>query len=101
LRTHIENLKPIPEADDLIDRCIECGFCEPVCPSRNLTLTPRQRIVIMRELKRQERDGKNPAYKTLLDDYQYQGVDTCAADGLCSMACPVGINTGDLSRKLP
>ncbi|MCD8521455.1 MAG: FAD-binding oxidoreductase [Saccharospirillaceae bacterium] len=100
LRTHIENLKPIPEADDLIDRCIECGFCEPVCPSRNLTLTPRQRIVIMRELKRQERDGKHPAYKTLLEDYQYQGVDTCAADGLCSMACPVGINTGDLSRKL-
>ncbi|WP_430462168.1 FAD-binding and (Fe-S)-binding domain-containing protein [Thalassolituus sp. LLYu03] len=100
LRTHIENLKPIPEADDLIDRCIECGFCEPVCPSRNLTLTPRQRIVVMRELKRQERDGKNSDYQTLLQDYQYQGIDTCAADGLCSMACPVGINTGDLSRKL-
>ena len=100
LRTHIENLKPIPQADDLIDPCIECGFCEPVCPSRNLTLTPRQRIVIMRELKRQEREGKNADYAQLLRDYQYQGVDTCAADGLCSMACPVGINTGDLSRKL-
>ena len=100
LRTHIENLKPIPAADDLIDPCIECGFCEPVCPSRNLTLTPRQRIVIMRELKRQQRDGRNENYAALLQDYQYQGVDTCAADGLCSMACPVGINTGDLSRKL-
>ena len=98
--THIENLKPIPQADDLIDPCIECGFCEPVCPSRNLTLTPRQRIVVMRELSRQQREGKNPDYQQLLQDYQYQGVDTCAADGLCSLACPVGINTGDLSRKL-
>ena len=100
LRAHIENLKPIPEADDLIDRCIECGFCEPVCPSKNLTLTPRQRIVIMRELKRQQREGKDASYQSLLDDYQYMGIDTCAADGLCSLACPVGINTGDLSRKL-
>ncbi len=25
--------------------CIECGFCEPKCPSRGLTLSPRQRIV--------------------------------------------------------
>ncbi len=99
-QVHIENLKPIPEADDLVDPCIECGFCEPVCPSKNLTITPRQRIVVMRELKRQEREGKDGDYQTLLEDYQYMGVDTCAADGLCSMACPVGINTGDLSRKL-
>lgn len=100
LRVHIDNLKPIPEADDLVDPCIECGFCEPVCPSKNLTLTPRQRIVVMRELARQEREGFNANYETLLKDYQYQGIDTCAADGLCSLACPVGINTGDLSRKL-
>ncbi|MCY0964561.1 FAD-binding and (Fe-S)-binding domain-containing protein [Parathalassolituus penaei] len=100
LRSHIENLKPIPEADDLVDPCIECGFCEPVCPSRNLTLTPRQRIVVMRELKRQEREGKNADYEQLLGDFQYMGIDTCAADGLCSTACPVYINTGDLARKL-
>ncbi|MFA0697536.1 FAD-linked oxidase C-terminal domain-containing protein, partial [Vibrio sp. 10N.222.49.C9] len=35
--SHIENLKPMPAADSLVDRCIECGFCEPVCPSRTLT----------------------------------------------------------------
>ena len=104
LRTHIEHLKPIPEAHDLIDRCIECGFCEPVCPSKNLTLTPRQRIVVMRELSRLERQHANlhrsDEYEQLLSDYQYQGIDTCAADGLCSLACPVDINTGDLSRFL-
>ncbi|MDX1554166.1 MAG: FAD-linked oxidase C-terminal domain-containing protein, partial [Marinobacter sp.] len=29
---HLKNLKPLPAADPLIDKCIECGFCEPVCP---------------------------------------------------------------------
>lgn len=39
-KAHIKDLKPLPVADDGIDRCIECGFCEPTCPSRELTLTP-------------------------------------------------------------
>lgn len=46
----IKNLKRMPLANDLIDRCIECGFCEVQCPARNLTITPRQRIVIYRTL---------------------------------------------------
>ena len=102
-RVHIEDLKPIPEAHDLIDKCIECGFCEPVCPSKRLTLTPRQRIVVMRDLKRRERSSAlagDKETREILEDYQYKGIDTCAADGLCSLACPVGINTGDLSRSL-
>ena len=31
---HIEHLKLMPLADPVIDLCIECGFCEPACPSR-------------------------------------------------------------------
>ncbi len=50
-KAHIENLKPMPAADPIVDKCIECGFCEPVCPSKSLTLTPRQRIVLYRELQ--------------------------------------------------
>lgn len=98
---HLENLKPLPAADPLVDKCIECGFCEPTCPSRDLTLTPRQRIVIWREIARLEASGENPErLAELRKEYLYQGIDTCAACGLCSTTCPVEINTGDLTRAV-
>ncbi|ELK8308262.1 FAD-binding oxidoreductase [Vibrio vulnificus] len=98
--SHIENLKPMPAADPLVDRCIECGFCEPVCPSRTLTLSPRQRIVLYREMQRRERAGEKIQASELEKVFEYQGIDTCAATGLCAERCPVGINTGDLVKKL-
>ena len=101
---HITNLKPLPAADELVDKCIECGFCEPVCPSRALTLTPRKRIVLWREISRLKREGKTDndeqRLRELESEYAWQGMDTCAACGLCSTRCPVGINTGELTLKL-
>lgn len=98
---HLKNLKPLPAANPLVDKCIECGFCEPVCPSRDLTLTPRQRIAVWREIQRLERSGDDAQrLHQLRQDYDYQGDETCAACGLCSTSCPVGINTGDLTREL-
>ncbi|MDH4580509.1 FAD-binding oxidoreductase [Pseudomonas sp. BN415] len=95
---HLKNLKPLPAADEIVDKCIECGFCEPVCPSKGLTLSPRQRIVIWRDIQAKQRAGVDT--EELEQAYQYQGIDTCAATGLCAQRCPVGINTGDLVRKL-
>ena len=46
-------------------------------------------------------DGfEKTALADMLNDYSYAGVDTCALDGLCGTACPVGINTGDFIKTL-
>jgi D-lactate dehydrogenase len=95
---HLKHLKPMPAADEIVDKCIECGFCEPVCPSNGLTLTPRQRIVVWRDIQAEKRAGIDTSELERL--YDYHGIETCAATGLCAQRCPVGINTGDLVRKL-
>ncbi len=97
---HLKDLKELPPVEAEVDKCIECGYCEHKCPSRNLTTTPRRRIVIRRVLKKLHRAGDQKRYKLLLDQYQYDGLDTCAVDGLCATACPVDINTGDLVKHL-
>ncbi len=98
---HLKNLKPIPAASDIIDKCIECGFCEPACVSADLTLTPRQRIVVFRELSRLRLSGEEPHMAAALAGrFRYAGNETCATDGLCATACPVGIDTGKLVKSL-
>lgn len=99
-QAHLKDLKELPKVEEEVDRCMECGFCEHKCPSRDITLTPRKRIVVRRELLNLKNKGNQPAYQTLLKQYQYQGLETCAVDGLCATACPVDINTGDLVKRL-
>jgi len=95
-----KNIKPLPEVNELIDDCIECGFCESTCPTKDFTLTPRQRIVIYRELHRLKSSGEKSQLKALSSSYEYHGKESCATDGLCAMDCPVGINTGKLIKEL-
>ena len=94
----IKHIKSMPEVEPEVDKCTECGFCEPKCPSRTLTLTPRQRIVVRREMARLA-GGSGKALAEIERAYQYDGIQTCAADGLCATACPVGIDTGSLMKR--
>ncbi|MCX5408862.1 FAD-binding oxidoreductase [Streptomyces sp. NBC_00335] len=95
-KAHLRGLKTIPQVEAVADPCIECGFCEPTCPSEDLTTTPRQRIVLRREMMRQQ--PGSPVLDGLLDAYGYDAVDTCAGDSTCKLACPVGIDTGALMK---
>jgi D-lactate dehydrogenase len=102
-RAHLEDLKPCPSISPLADRCTECGFCEPRCPSRDLTLTPRQRIVVTRETTRLRASGvpEDRAWAEALEaGFAYEGVITCAGDSMCEAACPVKIDTGALVKEL-
>ena len=106
-KAHVTHVKSMASVAPEVDKCIECGFCELKCPSRRLTLTPRQRIVVQREISRLKSaqvaapgGSKSIYYGELLDDFTYAGIDTCAVDGLCATACPVGINTGDFVKRL-
>lgn len=97
---HLKNFKKMPVTDELIDMCIECGFCESSCPSNMLTLTPRQRIVASRYMTTLKEEGNTQKLKEFEDIYQYEGIETCATCQLCSVACPLDIDTGKLTKKL-
>lgn len=97
---HLQGIKTTVTVEGEVDRCVECGYCEPVCPSRNLTLTPRQRIVLRRDLAKAKDAGDSELAEALEKAYSYAGIDTCAVDGMCQTTCPMKINTADLVRRL-
>lgn len=174
---HTQNLKQSSEVEDFINQCMECGFCEKVCPSRELTLTPRQRIAVRKEIARLEallsgadsmvsksviessaetrgeaiadlrakpqksittnaegfcddfgsfqgggegsllkandradtaesaKSTQKPTHikailKELKQGYQYFGIDTCATCSMCSLSCPLEIDSGKIASKL-
>lgn len=78
---------------DVADKCTECGYCEHVCPSRYVTLTPRQRLQARRIIA-------HTGSALLERQYAYIGNDTCCADGSCQLPCPMGINTGDITDSV-
>ena len=97
---HLRHIKTAPPVAEEVDRCVSCGYCEPVCPSKDITLTPRQRIVTLRAIESARLAGDTALVTELERDYEYESVDTCAVDGMCQTACPVDINTGSLVKRL-
>lgn len=100
-KIHLKNLKPLPAVNSLVDTCMECGFCEANCVSEGLTLSPRHRIIIGREIARLKATGEDPERLAQMEkDAQYFVDETCAADGLCGIACPMKIDTSDYVKDL-
>ncbi|MDG4810763.1 FAD-binding and (Fe-S)-binding domain-containing protein [Micromonospora sp. WMMD1120] len=97
---HLRQLKAVPTVDPELDACVECGYCEPVCPTADVTTTPRQRIVLQRQIALATAAGDDARRRELTTDYAYAAVDSCAADSLCVTACPVGIDTGAAMKRL-
>lgn len=96
---YLENLKLMPQVNEIVDKCMECGFCEANCPSHNLTSTPRQRIAVQREIAHLRESGADLAQiRRLEEDYAYFCEATCATDGLCETTCPLSINTGSYTK---
>ncbi|WP_375431365.1 4Fe-4S dicluster domain-containing protein [uncultured Friedmanniella sp.] len=75
-QAHLKHIKLTPPVESEVDRCVECGYCEPVCPSRDLTLTPRQRITVRRDIAAASLAGDAGLAKRLEDSYDYAGVQT-------------------------
>ena len=83
--SYLEHIKPLPEVNVLIDRCIECGFCEVNCVSCGFALSSRQRIVVQRELHRlqhSENHADRLIAKQLEKDFRHIGRALCEGDGL-------------------
>ncbi|ROR73448.1 FAD-binding and (Fe-S)-binding domain-containing protein [Bogoriella caseilytica] len=99
-RAHVRHLKVVPTVGGAADRCVDCGFCEPACPSRNTTTTPRRRIALLREAELAAATGDTATRDAIESAYDYDAVQTCAADSLCARACPVDIDTGSLMKSL-
>lgn len=78
---------------DRADKCMECGYCEHVCPSRDITLTPRQRLQALRVIEETGRED-------LRLQYRYIGEETCCADSSCQMPCPMQISTAEVTDKI-
>jgi len=89
-KIHCENLKPFPVVSPEVDQCTECGFCESICPSRSLTLTPRQRIQLAREWQDLSHIDRRRLRKAL----RYAVDQTCATDHLCAILCPLDLDVG-------
>lgn len=98
---HLKNLKPVQQSSEIPEKCTECGFCEQSCVSEGLTLTPRQRIVVHKEILTLRASGRKPHIAAALSKaFKYEGEETCATDGLCATACPVKIDCGKLIKSI-
>ena len=80
-----------PPSGELIDKCVHCGFCLPVCPTYVLwdeeMDSPRGRIYLMKMVA----EGAATMNETWVGHF-----DTCLGCMACMTACPSGVEYGKL-----
>ena len=85
------------EADDILRRCVHCGFCSATCPTYQVLGdeldSPRGRIYLIKEVL----EGKAPSLAT------QQHLDRCLTCRNCETTCPSGVEYGhlvDIGRQI-
>ena len=80
-----------PPSNEIIDKCVHCGFCLPVCPTYVLwgqeMDSPRGRIYLMK-LASEGAAEMNPNWVSHFD--------SCLGCMACMTACPSGVDYGKL-----
>lgn len=85
------------EADEILRRCVHCGFCLATCPTYQILGderdSPRGRIYLMKQVL----EGVEPTHSTQTH------LDRCLTCRNCETTCPSGVEYGalvDIGRKL-
>ena len=80
----------IAEANDILRKCVHCGFCTATCPSYqvvgNELDSPRGRIYLIKDFL----EGEVTSKKTQLH------LDRCLTCRSCETTCPSGVKYGEL-----
>jgi glycolate oxidase iron-sulfur subunit len=78
------------EADEILRRCVHCGFCLATCPTYQILGdeldSPRGRIYQIKQVL----EGAQPTYVT------QQHLDRCLTCRNCETTCPSGVKYGEL-----
>ncbi|EGB14171.1 D-lactate dehydrogenase (cytochrome) [Pseudodesulfovibrio mercurii] len=85
---------------EFVDNCNGCGFCDSVCPTREIGFTPRQRIYVKRTIERLRKQGDTKRAEHWEEMFRQYGLDICATDGLCQLRCPLAVDTASYMRHL-
>lgn len=97
LADFIKNTREGQEAEEILRKCVHCGFCTATCPTYQLLGDeldgPRGRIYLIKQVL----EGKPATVKT------QQHLDRCLTCRNCESTCPSGVQYGrliDIGRKV-